>query len=410
MARSHIALVCDLVDAARGSEFQVPLKFIDWLHEADQRRPDLTILTTLKDGGAVGGALTNTGWGHVATFQLPRADARGDHARRWQMLLDQVSFLRWVRAHLKAGHPAPTWVHKVNQVHALFHLLSALCLPRLDVVGPVSGLTTVDFRGRGLPLRQQAYYAAYNLATRAIAALFIARMRARRIRVLAATERDQLMLATRGVQATEISELSLERLCRQVAHAAAPQPGLSQPVPAKDRTSSPVRVAWVGSLIPRKRPDLALAVVRRALQRGCNLHLTVFGTGPLEQAMRARSTALGGHVTWRGGLERTQLLSELSTHDILLHTSIREVNGTALVEALCAGLRVVAADTAVNSGWLRALVDARADAELHLALEAAAQAVKAGPREAWRATTLGRIGQQARQEQQRYQALVGSSL
>lgn len=98
-------------------------------------------------------------------------------------------------------------------------------------------------------------------------------------------------------------------------------------------------VGWVGRLSPEKAPDLALKAL--AASRTPCLHLSVIGSGPLEQEARALAATLGlgERVRWHGVVPRAGLA--LAALDVLLITSWTEGTPATLLEAMAAGVPVV---------------------------------------------------------------------
>ncbi|RMF95512.1 MAG: glycosyltransferase [Gammaproteobacteria bacterium] len=100
-------------------------------------------------------------------------------------------------------------------------------------------------------------------------------------------------------------------------------------------------VAVVAQFIPRKGHRLLLAAALRARAAEPRLRLLLFGSGPLEAALRAEFAAagLGDTVCFAG--YRPDLANFLGHCELLLHPARREGLGVALLEAQAAGLPVV---------------------------------------------------------------------
>jgi glycosyltransferase involved in cell wall biosynthesis len=104
----------------------------------------------------------------------------------------------------------------------------------------------------------------------------------------------------------------------------------------------PIVVGFAGDLRPHKRPDLFLRAVARARARVGDLRAIIAGDGVLMEPLRAqaRSMGLGDVVTFRGRFEKmADFYCEI---DILAHTAAREGFGLVVVEAMAAGVPVVA--------------------------------------------------------------------
>ncbi len=100
-------------------------------------------------------------------------------------------------------------------------------------------------------------------------------------------------------------------------------------------------VLMAGRLDPAKRVDDALAAFAEA-SRGRRARLVVLGDGPARGALEAMATSLGLHddVRWLGW--RDDAASLMWGADVFLHASEREGLSNAILEAMAAGLPVVA--------------------------------------------------------------------
>jgi glycosyltransferase involved in cell wall biosynthesis len=127
-------------------------------------------------------------------------------------------------------------------------------------------------------------------------------------------------------------------------------------------------VLWVGSLLPRKAPTLAVqafAEFRRAMEA----RLIIAGDGPLHEQVRAEVERLGltGDVQMLGKVPREDLRSLYDSASVLLFTSLRESFGAPFIEALGRGLPAVAldlsgiADADVGSAALKVALPPRPD-------------------------------------------------
>ncbi len=103
--------------------------------------------------------------------------------------------------------------------------------------------------------------------------------------------------------------------------------------------SRPVRVGFIGRLDPIKRiPDL----IRAVAFLGDAVHLHLFGAGSERERLDAMVTRkhLENHVTFHGAVERPQ--EALAKIDVLVLPSEAEGFGLVLIEAMAAGVPVVA--------------------------------------------------------------------
>ena len=108
--------------------------------------------------------------------------------------------------------------------------------------------------------------------------------------------------------------------------------------------NGPLRLIFVGRLVPYKACDLAVRGAAPLLRQG-RAHLTIAGDGPDRLALEelARSLGIESSVHFAGWLTHAQVLEQLQTADILVFPSIREFGGGVVFEALAAGVVPVVA-------------------------------------------------------------------
>lgn len=103
-----------------------------------------------------------------------------------------------------------------------------------------------------------------------------------------------------------------------------------------------LRAVLVGRLSPEKRHDVLFEALRIAGLP--HLQVDLVGDGPLRGKLQnlARELGVDGQVRFRGRVERRQLLADLPGYDVALLPSASEGMPLAVIEALGAGLPVVA--------------------------------------------------------------------
>jgi len=117
----------------------------------------------------------------------------------------------------------------------------------------------------------------------------------------------------------------------------------------QDRPDTALRVGMLGRLAPWKGQHLFLDAFAAAFPRGRELAVVVggslFGEDEYGASLQSRATSLGleDRVEFRGF--RDDVMVELRTMDIVVHASIvPEPFGQVIVEAMAAGVPVIAAD------------------------------------------------------------------
>ena len=115
---------------------------------------------------------------------------------------------------------------------------------------------------------------------------------------------------------------------------------------AADRSGEPSRLLSVGRLEPNKRLDRLLPLVAGLTADFPSVTLRIVGEGParpsLERAIR--DCSLSDRVILVGALAPAQVYDELRQADLFLFPSASETFGLAALEALAAGVPVIASD------------------------------------------------------------------
>lgn len=169
--------------------------------------------------------------------------------------------------------------------------------------------------------------------------------------------------------------------------------------PARERDG--FTVLCVCKLYPRKRVDVLLRAAARLRGPVPGLRVRIVGDGPGEERLRAlhRELALDGTVEWLGFVPPDALAAEYRSCDVFCLPSVQEGFGIVFLEAMAAGVPIVAARAAaipevVASGILAGPDDpgSLADALLCLAHDPALRdRLAAGGRDAVRAFDAPRV-------------------
>jgi glycosyltransferase involved in cell wall biosynthesis len=109
-------------------------------------------------------------------------------------------------------------------------------------------------------------------------------------------------------------------------------------------TAGPLRLLWVGRMVPRKALPLTLDVLTKT-KRPCTL--TIAGGGLREEEVRHMIAVRGltERVHWAGRqLSRDEVRQAYREHDVLLFASLRDSCPAQLVEAMGLGLPVITLD------------------------------------------------------------------
>jgi glycosyltransferase involved in cell wall biosynthesis len=104
-----------------------------------------------------------------------------------------------------------------------------------------------------------------------------------------------------------------------------------------------VSIGFIGRLVPQKAPELFLASIAAAVRRSPSLRGVLVGTGPLQAAVHAmaRQEGIFDRVVWVTEQRGQDVLPAL---DVLVMSSLYEGMPYVLLEALAAGVPVIATD------------------------------------------------------------------
>ena len=113
----------------------------------------------------------------------------------------------------------------------------------------------------------------------------------------------------------------------------------------KSQHDRPIRLVFVGRLVPYKGADMLIEAAADLLRTG-KVTLEIIGDGPQREAIaqRIRTENLTGSVTLAGKVPHTQLQDRLAQADVFAFPSIREFGGAVVLEAMAIGLMPIVVD------------------------------------------------------------------
>lgn len=126
--------------------------------------------------------------------------------------------------------------------------------------------------------------------------------------------------------------------------------------PAIDNRSpaTPLRVLWLGRIVPRKRLDLFLEGAAVAIKNDVDLTATVIGNlgfVPGYEKLIA-DFPFPTRLAWRKTVPRADVPEMIRTHDVLVQPSEEENFGSSVAEAQACGIPVIVGKSNGNSDYL----------------------------------------------------------
>ena len=106
-------------------------------------------------------------------------------------------------------------------------------------------------------------------------------------------------------------------------------------------------IGHVGRLAPEKNPEFLVRCLIELLREELRVHVLMIGRGPSEQMIRGafEQAGLGPRLHLTGFLYNQDLVDAYFAMDVFAFTSLSETQGVVLLEAMAAGVPVVAVDS-----------------------------------------------------------------
>ncbi|MDB5295792.1 MAG: family glycosyltransferase [Phycisphaerales bacterium] len=248
---------------------------------------------------------------------------------------------RGIARRLVREHAGPAVVHQPTPVSPK-DLSTIRKMGAPVVFGPFNGGMTFPpgFRSADGPWVERLFRLG-RLASRATHRLFPAKREAALL--LAANDRTRAALPHGHRARVELlSENGVDLPLWKAARAAA---GLSDaPAEMAAAPGRRARFAFVGRLVDWKAVDLLVAALGKAVAAGVDAELDIIGAGPTKASLeqQARDLGLTDRVTFAGWMSQADVSRRLAAADAFVLPSLYECGGAVVLEAMAAGLPVIA--------------------------------------------------------------------
>lgn len=124
---------------------------------------------------------------------------------------------------------------------------------------------------------------------------------------------------------------------------------------SESNNSDIIEIVWAGRFIEWKKPEYAIRLIADLLGLDYKVHLSIMGTGPMEQRLKnlAKELHVEEAVSFLGAIPPMNVRERMRRADIFLFTSTREEGwGAVLNEAMGSGCAVVASTEAGSTNYL----------------------------------------------------------
>lgn len=330
--RRRVLLSAYACEPGKGSE---PGVGWHWALQA-ARHHEVWVLTRANNRAAIEAACAAEGTGSIrfCFYDLPpwiQRRKRSPAGLRAYYVLWQLGALRVARRlHLRVGFDV---VH-----HVTFNTMDVpgflWLLGPPFVWGPVGG-------GQEPPEALREYFGRRWPAER----LRVLWKRAARFNPLvrAAVRHAAAIMVANGETERRLRQLGALRCVRELETAVDLPPPASA---ARSSRDAPFTILWVGSLILRKGPRLALDALTELKRRGVEFRARFVGEGELATSMPqwVRDRRLDSEVEMIPRVPYGEIGRWYAESDVLLFTSLHDTSGNVVLEALAHGLPVVGLD------------------------------------------------------------------
>jgi glycosyltransferase involved in cell wall biosynthesis len=256
----------------------------------------------------------------------------------WARRSEALHYVCWQRAALRAAKELASKFrfHVVHHVtYASVHVPTPLWRLGLPVVfGPIGG-------GQTAPASMLKYFGP-NKYKEQLRTVLTQSLKISPFHKYVLRQMDFILAANRDTL-NAVKALGCENACLMCDTAIAGDYFAKSPRKF-EHTSDPLKLLWVGRMLPRKALSLALDALQKVSP---SITMTIAGDGLDPRVVRQMIAKRGleQRVFWKGvRLTLQELRTAYSEHDAMLFTSLRDSFGSQVLEALAMGLPVITLD------------------------------------------------------------------
>jgi len=121
----------------------------------------------------------------------------------------------------------------------------------------------------------------------------------------------------------------------------------------KSITGDKLKIVFVGRLVAQKSPLLFMKVIKELQKENLPYEVSIFGDGALKSKMEEYAEANKLHtIAFRGKVGHAEVLKAMSESNLLISTSESEGMSMAILEAISAGVYVIATNVSGNNNMI----------------------------------------------------------
>lgn len=326
-------ILTDLFDPAKGSEFQVPSKFIkEFLDESPNKKISIYTFDREDNSRNIHNWIKLNNFQNRIEVNLFKFKFSSDGVNHRFSFLFYFDLLALYKYCLKNSDTSQS-IYKIGQVSFLFNL-HALFSKRVKLIGPISGFELSPI----IAIFKLGYFALaikyLSIFLLSKTFIFFVWLRIKYYKedfhLIFATEADKMRFNTSLFDCSNfytylISEINIKELLI-----------LNQ---GHTNESEEIDILWSGHLVKRKNPFFAFKILSLIIKNNPSLNILMIGSGPLEEKLSAYLH--NSNINFLSDLNRTEFLKVVRNSKCVFISSFREVNSVFIFECLANNKKII---------------------------------------------------------------------